>query len=294
MNIKIEEFSTIYGIYDINSKHKQDKIQHLSSTPPEFKMVKITINSILELVQVLNREIDNDKFYGALFLDDDKNPINPLSNHFINNTNLYKYTDVDLYLYYLESTFDKKIVDETMKILEDVTINNLIVQNVNADEVIVVISADETLESQGFHLSDHHEVIDFTKTLSLNYDKDVYRRVKPSIYNAEIEKVLKERWGIEQSIIDYGIKVPTYGIFIHNDGNIETICASSEHPNIKGSSWCTGSNMLYSVIGISELTYGNLNSPMESMIWYNKVETLSKAKGFQKHWIEIIKSLSIF
>ena len=81
--------------------------------------------------------------------------------------------------------------------------------------------------------------------------------------------------------IDAGVVLPAYGIYKHNRNGSMSQWYGVGHPNIEknGNNYCTGRINKYSEKGLSELQYGNLNSPMNTDIW--SLETPAEVKGYQ-------------
>jgi len=291
-NMNIIDFSPFYGIYQLKKEIEPLEMHNEMTKIPSMKTKVYKVNDITSMMYMLDTLIGQDSFYGALMIVD-KKPINPLSYHFIRNFDKYKeLKDFKFAVYTINDKIDKNIAKKVEeKILElDITDIKFDVENSN---ISFYMYAPQYLEEFEYHLSSLHKKID-ENTNIMDKDLDWIYNIGVSDTNEKTIKILKDNdWLIELQAIESGVLFPSYGFFQKKGNKIIDIACATKHPNIStnGTNYCTGTNVKYSIQGVSELNYGNLNSPMNNTIWSNNSHSI--AKGFQKVFFDIIKNFDL-
>ena len=330
-DVNVEHFSETYGIYVSKFdrdyvKSLIDKKENLSQIK-DMKVTGYDVQGLIGLANLLDTMSDNPDFYGCIVLIEKANqkiPYNPLSESFMKKltSGVIKINDdtkLKVFIYSINGEVDNDVALQTVDMLSKISVINaetVQIEKPDDEEEVKTLwlkapVAWDTNNSQNsvvnngtledIHLDQLHKSITFTASNRIDY-KDLLAYDIDMLLNSEIEdnsnsiikRMLDNNWMIELSVIDIGgMIVPAYGFFEHKDNAMYDILCATRHPNISndGSNYCTGANGRTTLKGISELSYGNLTSPLNSNIWSKN--SLSIAKGFVAYYTEKFLNLEV-
>jgi len=278
---------------------------------PDFKINGYSINNAVDLASAITEARTSDRYYGSIVVIDNI-PYNPLSYLFIDKLSrgIISLVDSTVYNYFYQK--DVKIDNDIVKATEDEVLS-LVISHISLDSeeevgsknLILRLLASESLQDISYedfeHLSDFHTDIHITDSI---LEKELFHKLVlmdfDYIKNAElilqndIERTITDGdWSIEMSIIDKGVKLPSFGFFSKRGDKVERVLSSVAHPNVTadGTNYCTGVQSKNSIDGIAELSFGNLTSPFVSNVWGE--DSPSVAKGFQNVFYEMLMGLDV-
>jgi hypothetical protein len=298
-NISKKSFSVDYAIYSTDSLPDSKNKEYEYIGIPSFNAITYTVKGIEGMMTLLNESIDNPTFYGAIALiktknNEEKTPYNILSYTFIRKIADKSITINDgtkVIIYSLKKKINEDVVDSYEEQLMSLDMKDIIIEQEEGsdDKPSLLLKAPKEWEDadRGVHLSDLHVQLDTrdinTNTL-LKFDIDMIRNAELTYENLKVKQMLSAgSWMVDMGCIDAsGVVVPAYGFYLHKNGKMYDLICAQKHPNISfcGSNYCTGTNGKQTIKGVSELSYGNLSSPMNSSIWHE--DSFSIAKAFQK------------
>jgi len=313
-NIFKKTFSLDYSIYTTKTEPiEQQKYNYTAF--PDIKMIPYNVKGIEGMISLVNEMIQLPEFFGALVLLDSKEdtkkaPYNILSYTFIRKLqeNIIKIPkEVKVIIYLHKDKISENIIKQTEEYLLNLELNEISFEPKDDDtenkqkEPTLLLKAPKEWEDtdNDIHLSDLHieikkkELRNVSKTQHI--DIEMIKNAELVYENEQVKQLLKEgNWCVEMGVIDLGGTIaPAYGIYKHNNNIIEDIVCVTKHPNISsnGSNYCTGVNGKTTIKGVSELSYGNLSSPMNINIWHK--DSFSIAKAFQKVYWDLLLSIEV-
>jgi hypothetical protein len=327
----IEHFSETYGIYvpKYDRDIVKSLISHDESLSniKDMGVIGYDVLGLVGLANLLDTMSGNLDFYGCIVLidkDNQKIPYNPLSESFMKKLlagviSVKDDTKLKVFVYSVKGMVDNDVALQTVDMLSNISVvsaETIKIEKPDDEEEIKTLwlkapsywddnnsqqSAVNNGTLEDIHLDQLHKSIQFTASDKIDY-KDLLAFDIDMLINSEIEdnsnsiikKMLEKNWMIELSVIDIGgMIVPAYGLFEHKDNAMYDILCATKHPNISsdGSDYCTGVNGRTTLKGISELSYGNLTSQLNSKIWSKN--SLSIAKGFVAYYTEKFMSLEV-
>jgi len=298
-SLLVKDFSYDYKIY--HSKSKPLKAKSFNTKLPSFNIKTFKVKDIYGLLYLMEEEKKNPSFYGAI-VSYDGVPYNIFSYNFIEMFSVISMMkDFNVYSYYNSDKNQIELSEEdkerTKKYLQNLDIKNIKISHEKKDqkEELYFMCKNRNVEDYGMHLSDLHMKVNDSPAEII---KQVFRISDEYLFNIEAigpEEIAIDTndWMVECSIIDLGAVVPAYGWFKKEDENMKDMVCATKHPNISsnGQSYCTGIHVRESITGISELTYGNLNSPLNQNIWGD--HSLSIAKEFIELYWSLLISIDI-
>jgi len=275
--VKSNNISYDYGIYETTIDNK-DMSLNAKGEMPNFNISMFKAKNFDGMIELLRLSMENDLFYGLIFIDNDNKPHNLLSYDVISKLNKFKtLTNIKVAVYLSTTKPIKKHTKTAEEAIMTLEVKNISLSVDESKDPELYLMAPEEMREIVDHIDEYHiKVDDNVKLITI---------AEEMLFNCKMQDgsslTTINNWSIELSMIDSSIIIPTYGWFSKKDGNVLPLLSNVMHPNVSssGSSVCTGSHIKNSIIGISELSYGNLNSPMNSTIWDSKM-SLSIARGY--------------